>query len=212
MGIDLGSAHIAVPQQFLEGENIYVPGLIHQGGGGVTQFMGGKPFQAGGLHGAGDELLHPPVGDPVFAPSGDKDRRLFGRQTFDAAPLLQVEVQRLHTGVVQIDHPLFVALAKQPDLPSGKVDVLHIHAHQLRQAHPAVQKQHGHAVIALGKIAGSPGGLQQGPGLVGGQILGQDLVQLGRADRRSWVLFQAACVVDHVVVKSVKAGQPPGGG
>ena len=45
MGIDLGSAHIAVPQQFLEGENIDVPGLIHQGGGGVAQFMGGNPFR-----------------------------------------------------------------------------------------------------------------------------------------------------------------------
>ena len=45
-------------KQLLEGQNIHIPGLIHQRGSSMAQFMGGKALEPGRFHGTGDELLH----------------------------------------------------------------------------------------------------------------------------------------------------------
>ena len=73
VGIDLGGSHIAVAQQLFQGQYIHSAGLIHQGGRRMAQFVGRKSFQAGGFHGAGNQLFHPPVGNALFAPPGDED-------------------------------------------------------------------------------------------------------------------------------------------
>ena len=176
----------------------------------MAQLVGGIPDQPRRLHRAGDDLFHPPVGDAVFPPPGDEHRLLFGRKPLHCPPLLQIAVQRLDAGLVQVNHPLLVSLAEQADLPARQVDVVQIHPHQLSQTHPAVEEQRHHAVVPLREISLIAADVQQFHRLVGSQVFGQDLVQLGWADRRGGVVFQAAGVVDHVVIKAVQAGKPPG--
>ena len=62
-------------------------------------------------------------------------------------------MQRFDTGIIQVDHALLVAFAEQPDLPLFQVDVAKVHPDQFCQTHPAVQKQHDHAVIPFREIA-----------------------------------------------------------
>ena len=97
-----------------------------------------KTFEPRRFHGAGHQLFHPPVGDPLFAAACHKNRSLFGRKPLQAPPLFQVALQCFHTGIVEVDHPLLVSFAKEADLALGKVDVLQIHPHQFGQTHPAV--------------------------------------------------------------------------
>ena len=75
-------------QKLLEGQNIHIPGLIHQRGSGMAQFMGGKALEPGRFHGSGDELLYPAVGDAFFAPPGDEHGTFFGAQALHCIALV----------------------------------------------------------------------------------------------------------------------------
>ena len=65
-------------QKLLEGKDIHIAGLIHQGCSGVAQLMGGKAIQSGSLHCAGDQLFYPAVRDTFLAHTGDKYRFFLG--------------------------------------------------------------------------------------------------------------------------------------
>ena len=211
MRINLRCTHTAVTQQLLEGQNIHIAGLIHQRCRSVTQLMGGKALEPGRFHGTGDELLHPAVGNALLPAARHKHSLFLWIQALHRVAFGQVELQGFDAGLIQIDHPFLVALAKEPDLPLFQVDIAQIHAHQLRKSHSAVQEQNHHAVIPLRKIALILRALQQIHGLFRCQVFGQDLILLGRLDGGGRVLCQLIDLIDQIIIKAVQAGQPPGG-
>ena len=89
-----------------------------------------------------------------------------------------------------------MAFAEQTDLPLFHVDVTEVHPHKLRKTHPAVQKEHHHAVIPLGEIALGLGAFQKVHGLLCRQVLGKDFILLGRLDGRCRVLFEQVYLID----------------
>ena len=160
MRIDLGRTDTAVAQKLLEGQNVHIAGLIHQGRSRVTELMRRKTAQTRRFHCSCHQLLYPAVGNALFAPPGDKDRSFLGVQAFHRVAFVQIDLQGLDAGIVQIDHPLLVALTEQTDLPLFHVDVTEIHPHKFRKTHSTVQKEHHHTVIPLGKIALGLGAFQ----------------------------------------------------
>ena len=103
-----------------------------------------------------------------------------------------------------------MAFAEQTDLPLFHVDVTEIHPHKLRKTHPAVQKQHHHAVIPLREIALGLGAFQKVHGLLCRQVFGKDFILLGRLDGRCRVLFEQIYLIDQIIIKAVETCQPPG--
>ena len=75
----------------------------------------------------------------------------------------------LDTGVVEVQHPLLVALAQHPELVAP--DVAQIQPHQLRDPQPAVQEKGQDAVVTL--PVGTVHVVQQGHALFQIQVFGQ---------------------------------------
>ena len=112
MGIDLGRVQMVVTQDLLESPDIYAV-LQHQGGGGVPELVGGilGAVQPGGQQVLFDQLLHRRFGDAF--PQAAEEQGVFVDDLL-AAPDRQIAVQGAPAGVVEVDHPLFVALAQDP--------------------------------------------------------------------------------------------------
>ena len=104
-----------------------------------------------------------------------------------------------------------MAFAEQTDLPVFQIDIIQIHANQFCKAHPAVQKQHDHAVVPLRKVALGLRAFQQIHGLFRRQILWKNLVLFWRVDRRCRVALELVDLIDKVIIEAVQAGQPTGG-
>ncbi len=103
-----------------------------------------------------------------------------------------------------------MAFAEQTNLPLFHVDVAEVHADKLRKTHPAVQKQHDHAVIPLREIALGLGAFQKVHGLLCRQVLGKDFILLGRLDGCRRILFEQVYLIDQIIIKAVETCQPPG--
>ena len=121
--------------------------LIHQCGGGVTQFVGGIFFapQAGHLQLTAHHPFHRLLIDAPSYPADKKGLGIFGTGLDSFG---QIGFDGLLAGVVEIDHSLFVALAQHLKGVSphiGKVD-----AYQLGDPQAAVEKQGNDAIISLG--------------------------------------------------------------
>ena len=98
-------------QNFLQGQHIDAA-LIHKRGGGVAQLVRGKPAsaQAGALQAARDDLLDPPRRQPLAGALGDEQSVPVHKVRQGSAHLF-IALQRIQTGVIQINKPLLAALA-----------------------------------------------------------------------------------------------------
>ena len=104
----------------------------------------------------------------------------------DGTPHLQIAVQGILAGVVQIHHADFVSL---PQYPQGVVlDITNVQPDQLRDTQAAVEKQRDNAEIPLFMLAVHS--VQEGKGVVQRQIAGEGLHLLGRVNVLTGILLQ----------------------
>ena len=147
--------------------------------------MGGvfAAVQPGGGEALLEHVVDPVLGDPGM-PAGDEQGVGVCRAGLGAhgQPVLDGAL----TGGVEVDHPLFIALAQYPQPVSSNVG--EIQPHQLRDPQAAVQKQGDDAEISFGIV--SVDGLQQLDALVQGQIARQGLPDLGRIQLLDRVFLQ----------------------
>ena len=123
----------------------------------MAQFVGGIFFapQAGHVQLTAHHPFYRLLVDPPSHSADEKGLGIFGTG-FDTFG--QIGFDGLLTGVVEIDHPLFVAFAQHlKGVPPhiGKID-----SHQLGDTQAAVEKQGDDAVVPLLPGGGLPGAVE----------------------------------------------------
>ena len=160
--------------------------------------------------GSGQVLLHQLVDrrcrDAPAVLQGDKQGILVHQS--HGVPLVEPVCQRPLTGVVQIQHPLLVALTKHPKLIAP--NICFIQPNQLGDTQAAVEEQGQNAVIPL--LETSVHALQQIQALVQGQILGQRLLELRGVQILDGIVLQQMGFSGQVVEKRPQCGNFSGPG
>ena len=107
------------------------------------------PGKSCALQAACHDLLHAAGGQPFASSFGDK-YRIFIHQIGQGGPDRKIVIQRVLTGIVQINQPLLVAFAGDAD---GIVpEIAHIHSDQLRKTHAAIQEKDQNTEVPLIEI------------------------------------------------------------
>ena len=174
MGVDFRGVQMVVAQHLLDGPDVHAV-LQHQRGGGVPQLVGAvlrrvdarltQPlFHHGVDRGAADPLVLRGEEEGVCVPAGD------------GPPHCQIFGDGVLAGVVQVDDPDLVALAKNPQ--GIFLDVGEVQTHQLADPQPAVEEQRQDTVIPL--LIFAVHGVQKLDALVQGQVFGQGFLQFRR--------------------------------
>ena len=212
MGVDLGGAQVFVAQDLLEDPDVHPAVLVHQGGGGVPQLVGGKapPGKAGGSQGLLHDLFHPPGGQGPLVFGKEEVLPVLFHLRFLPHP--QVDLQGADAGFVEVDHPLFVALAQEDQGAVIPMDAAFLDSHQLGKPHPAVEQQGDDAVVPLLPGAGAVHRLEQLNAFLQGEVFGEGFPLAWGLQVLHGADLQKPGLAGKVLVKGPQAGNLPGAG
>lgn len=156
MSIDLSGTQVFVPQNVLQGADVYAM-VQHQSCGGVTEFVGG----VGWVQPRFDDrfpynVLYRPCGEAGLIPR-DEESVFMPGIVFWVRTLDEVSLQRIQAGLIQIELPFLVSFAK--DSHGIVPDISEVQPNHFADPEAAVEQQGEDAVVP--HLIGAGYGFQQ---------------------------------------------------
>ena len=206
MRIDHGGIKVFVAQNFFQGTNIHAV-LIHQRCRRMPEFMYRavllrKTCGAKILFDQSFYRLH------IDALTELADKQGIFVTGFRRDPMGEIGLNRAETGLIEINHTLFVALAQHAEAIIG--NILQIDANQLGNTHTAVQEEGNDAIIPLFVLAVD--GFQQLQAFPKGQILGQSILRFGHIQTFGGVFVDQLKLFAIIFIKSAQGRDLAGAG